>query len=106
MSVVTIASALRSAEIPLNESVYADFSDTQIHFPMYLPGEIGICSDEDELLNYVGWRIFYDLLAQKRQSPKYQEILSEIEVIDSENRRLNTLMNEVQSQGQCRLLKA
>lgn len=99
MSVVNINSALRSAGICPEESIYSDFTEQQMNFPMVLRGEFDVCNDENMRRNYAGWRKFYALLANKESSKEYQVIRSEIHDIDERNQELNVSMREVLKQG-------
>lgn len=99
MSVVTLNSVLKSVGIRQEESVYADFTEKQMTFPMALHGEFDIYHEEDERRNYAGWRKFYEMLSQKKLSPEYQSVQSEIHDIDEKNRALNISMREVLRNG-------
>ncbi|MBR0204434.1 MAG: hypothetical protein IJQ56_08725 [Synergistaceae bacterium] len=90
MSIITIYSALKSAGISREESVYVDFSEQQMNFPMPINGRFEVCQEESERKNYASWRKFYEKLARKKSSPKYQDVLSELRNIEEQNRALSS----------------
>ena len=90
MSVFSVNSVLKAAGVPLEESVYVEFSERQMNFPMPINGRFDVCQQESERKNFACWRKFYQKLEQKKLSPEYQALCSELRKVDEQNRALSS----------------
>lgn len=90
MAVFSVNSVLKSLGVSREESVYVNFSEKQMNFPMSIHGRFDVCQDENERRNFACWRRFYEKLEQKKSCPEYLVLCSEIRNTDEQNRVMSS----------------
>ena len=117
MGVFSIASVLKSTEVHLKESVYVDFSERQMNFPMPINGRFDVCQEEYERKNFACWRKFYEKLEQNRVMSsstkssfrRYGQVYAEdralLKSLRVRKRELTSAINELEQKFQDECIK-